>query len=56
MRILGCAPGLIGWTMREVEPDPHYQHFHKAYGEILDNTNGREPGKGVTVAMGSARR
>ena len=50
VRITACQPGLIGWTMREVEPDQAMVHFHKAYGEPLMNTTGVEPGKGVSVA------
>lgn len=48
VRILACDK-LIGWTMREIEPDAFVTHFYKAYGEILDNTNGKEPGNGFTV-------
>jgi len=48
-RITACQPGLIGWTMREVQhqtqPYPVPQ-FHKAYGEELDGANGGEPGRG----------
>jgi hypothetical protein len=49
VRITACLPGLIGWTMREVEPDPNVLHFHKAYGETLMNTTGAEPGKSIRV-------
>lgn len=47
-RIQSCIPGVIGWTMREVEPGGG-QQFKKAYGEPLTGTMGSEPGNGVTV-------
>ncbi len=49
-RILACDT-LIGWTMREIEPDPNGsgQQFRKVYGETLDNTTGAEPGDGFVV-------
>lgn len=50
VRITACQPGLIGWTMREIEPQDGEPYFHKAYGEPLMNTMGAEPGKGVPVA------
>jgi hypothetical protein len=49
VRILACDR-LIGWTMRQVEPDPFgAQQFRKVYGETLDNTTGLEPGTGFAV-------
>lgn len=50
IRIRACKPGLVGWTMREVEPDPFGgQQFRKLYGESLDGTNRNEPGQSFAV-------
>ncbi|HEV2845981.1 MAG TPA: hypothetical protein VG477_14095 [Thermoanaerobaculia bacterium] len=52
-RIRACQPGLIGWTMREVEHQPGLaRQFHKVYGEELDGANLDEPGKGLPVQVG----
>ncbi len=53
-RITACTPGLIGWTMREIEQQtapPFPAHFRKVYGEELDGANGNEPGAGFTVQV-----
>jgi len=53
-RITACAPGLIGWTMREIEQQtapPFPAHFRKVYGEELDGANGGEPGAGFPVQV-----
>jgi len=50
IRIRACRSGLVGWTMREVEPAQFGgQQFHKLYGESLDGANKTEPGQGFTV-------
>ncbi len=51
VRIRACRSGLIGWTAREVEPNPltSIQQFRKAYGEALDNANRNEPGASFPV-------
>jgi hypothetical protein len=51
VRIRACRAGLIGWTMREVEPSgiPGFQQFRKVYGEVLDGGNGTEPGASFQV-------
>ncbi len=46
-RITACRPGLVGWTVREVQPQTgHSGHFVKTYGEVLDGGNDFEPGDG----------
>jgi len=49
LRIEACSSGLVGWTMREVEGPG----FNKTYGEVLQGTNGSEPGPGLDVTVGS---
>ena len=51
IRIRACKPGLVGWTMREVEPNPvgGLLQFRKLYGESLDGTNKNEPGNSFAV-------
>lgn len=52
-RIRACQPGLIGWTMREVEQQSGlFQQFRKVYGEELDGANLDEPGSGFSVVSG----
>ncbi len=48
--IISCEP-LYGWTVHEMVDDPDQPRiqFHKAYGEVLMNTHGAEPGLGFTV-------
>jgi hypothetical protein len=54
-RITACRPGLIGWTMREVErQNPPVNQFRKVYGEELDGANLAEPGAGFSVTVGGA--
>lgn len=48
LRIEACGPGLVGWTMREVEGPG----FNKTYGEVLQGMNGTEPGPGLSVTVG----
>jgi hypothetical protein len=60
VRIRACRPGLVGWTMREVEPSglAALQQFRKVYGEALDGASGSEPGASfaVTTLGGPFRR
>lgn len=50
VRIRACKTGLVGWTMREVEPDGSGgQQFRKLYGESLDGGNKNEPGASFAV-------
>lgn len=52
MRILACAPGLVGWVMRPSEADatsPIAERYREVYGEILEGLSGREPGNGTAV-------
>ncbi|MEM7350818.1 MAG: hypothetical protein AAF657_08430 [Acidobacteriota bacterium] len=49
VQINSCEP-LFGWTVREIVDDPSVPfQYHKAYGEVLMNTQGAEPGSGFTV-------
>ena len=49
-RVIACAPGLIGHTMREITAtDP--TDYEKAYGETLKGTNVQEPGPGFEVLL-----
>jgi hypothetical protein len=51
-RVTACRPGLIGWTMREVERQvPAVNQFRKVYGEELDGANLAEPGAGFPVTV-----
>lgn len=54
VRITGCKPGLVGWTMRTAgdEPDASPPPFKKSWGEALAGANGSEPGDGFTVTVG----
>ncbi|MCH9646862.1 MAG: hypothetical protein K0U98_01410 [Deltaproteobacteria bacterium] len=57
VRISACRPSadLIGWSVREVL-DTGNPHFHKAFGETLEGTNGAEPGNGFITATGDRRK
>lgn len=55
VRITGCKPGLVGWTMRTAGDEPLASQptpFKKVWGEALAGANGAEPGNGVSVTVG----
>ena len=56
VRITACKPGLVGWSMREInqQVNPFTGHFRKVYGDILSGSNRREPGNGIVVSVGGS--